>query len=158
MARNWRAGKPTGANEIWNVRRFTFRKGAAAGGRRTGRADPGAIQNGSEEFAITDERRKYRLRCDTISRCDCLLRARAENPGRRYFRPHRSGNRILAYRRCDRGHHAMITAMLATRNILAGKQKYDVWAVNEDGEYQESGRTDEHLGKAAKRIAAAARS
>lgn len=50
----------------------------------------------------------------------------------------------------------MITAMLAARNTLAGKQKYDVWAVNEDREYQESGRTDEHLGKAAKRIAAAA--
>jgi protoporphyrinogen oxidase len=35
--------------------------------------------------------------------------------------------------------HAMMTAMLAARNILAGKQIYDVWAVNEDGEYHESG-------------------
>jgi protoporphyrinogen oxidase len=36
--------------------------------------------------------------------------------------------------------HAMMTAMLAARNILAGEQKYDVWAVNEDGEYHEAGK------------------
>ena len=39
--------------------------------------------------------------------------------------------------------HAMMTAMLAARNILAGKQLYDVWAVNEDGEYHESGEAGE---------------
>ncbi len=35
--------------------------------------------------------------------------------------------------------HAMMTALLAARNILAGKRVYDVWAVNQDGEYHESG-------------------
>lgn len=35
--------------------------------------------------------------------------------------------------------HAMMTAMLTARNILAGEQKYDVWAVNEDGQYHEAG-------------------
>jgi hypothetical protein len=35
--------------------------------------------------------------------------------------------------------HAMMTALLAARNILAGEKKYDVWAVNEDGEYHEAG-------------------
>ena len=35
--------------------------------------------------------------------------------------------------------HAMMTALLAARNVLAGKKKYDVWAVNEDGQYHESG-------------------
>jgi protoporphyrinogen oxidase len=39
--------------------------------------------------------------------------------------------------------HAMMTAMLAARNILAGRQIYDVWAVNEDGEYHESGSAGE---------------
>ena len=39
--------------------------------------------------------------------------------------------------------HAMMTAMLAARNILAGKQIFDVWAVNEDGEYHESGEAGE---------------
>ena len=41
--------------------------------------------------------------------------------------------------------HAMITALLAARNILAGENRYDVWSVNEDGEYHEFGevgRTD----------------
>jgi len=35
--------------------------------------------------------------------------------------------------------HAMMTALLAARNILAGRRIYDVWAVNEDAEYLESG-------------------
>ncbi len=35
--------------------------------------------------------------------------------------------------------HAMMTAMLTAENILAGSRKYDVWAVNEDAEYTESG-------------------
>jgi protoporphyrinogen oxidase len=35
--------------------------------------------------------------------------------------------------------HAMMTALLAARNILADKMKYDVWAVNQDAEYHESG-------------------
>ena len=35
--------------------------------------------------------------------------------------------------------HAMMTAMLTARNILAGRRIYDVWNVNEDAEYQESG-------------------
>jgi protoporphyrinogen oxidase len=35
--------------------------------------------------------------------------------------------------------HAMMTAMLTVKNILAGRQLYDVWDVNEDAEYHESG-------------------
>jgi protoporphyrinogen oxidase len=35
--------------------------------------------------------------------------------------------------------HAMMTAMLTARNILAGEKKFDVWAVNEDAQYHESG-------------------
>ncbi|MDB5683925.1 MAG: FAD-dependent oxidoreductase [Sphingomonas bacterium] len=35
--------------------------------------------------------------------------------------------------------HAMMTAMLTVRNIAAGYRKYDIWAVNEDAEYHESG-------------------
>jgi protoporphyrinogen oxidase len=33
--------------------------------------------------------------------------------------------------------HAMMTAMLTVRNIVAGKPVYDVWRVNEDAEYHE---------------------
>jgi len=35
--------------------------------------------------------------------------------------------------------HAMMTAMLTVRNILAGRRIYDAWKVNEDAEYGESG-------------------
>ncbi|MEH3046022.1 NAD(P)/FAD-dependent oxidoreductase [Sphingomonas adhaesiva] len=39
--------------------------------------------------------------------------------------------------------HAMMTAMLTVRNIQAGARVYDVWAVNEDAEYHESGQEGE---------------
>lgn len=44
--------------------------------------------------------------------------------------------------------HAMMTAMLCVRNILAGLQLYDLWQVNEDAEYHEAGETgaQEELG------------
>lgn len=35
--------------------------------------------------------------------------------------------------------HAMMTAMLCVRNILAGEKVYDLWQVNQDAEYHESG-------------------
>jgi protoporphyrinogen oxidase len=35
--------------------------------------------------------------------------------------------------------HAMMTAMLTVRNIVAGERVYDIWGVNEDAEYHESG-------------------
>jgi len=35
--------------------------------------------------------------------------------------------------------HAMMTAMLTARNILAGARIYDTWQVNEDAEYHEAG-------------------
>ncbi|GJE17450.1 NAD(P)/FAD-dependent oxidoreductase [Methylobacterium marchantiae] len=35
--------------------------------------------------------------------------------------------------------HAMMTAMLTVENILAGYRRHDIWRVNEDAEYTESG-------------------
>jgi protoporphyrinogen oxidase len=52
--------------------------------------------------------------------------------------------------------HAMMTALLAARNVLAGRKIYDVWAVNEDGEYHESGEAGspvEDSNRAAARVA-----
>jgi protoporphyrinogen oxidase len=37
--------------------------------------------------------------------------------------------------------HAMMTAMLTARNILAGSRVHDVWDVNEDAEYHETGES-----------------
>ncbi len=39
--------------------------------------------------------------------------------------------------------HAMMTAMLTVKNIVAGETVYDVWNVNEDAEYHESGAAGE---------------
>jgi protoporphyrinogen oxidase len=36
--------------------------------------------------------------------------------------------------------HAMMTAMLTAENIAAGKRVFDVWEVNQDAEYHESGK------------------
>ena len=52
--------------------------------------------------------------------------------------------------------HAMMTAMLAARNILAGENRYDIWGVNEDGEYHESGQAGEESTSTAKQIAVTA--
>jgi protoporphyrinogen oxidase len=35
--------------------------------------------------------------------------------------------------------HAMMTAMLTVRNILADNRAFDIWQVNEDAEYHEAG-------------------
>jgi protoporphyrinogen oxidase len=43
--------------------------------------------------------------------------------------------------------HAMMTAMLTAKNILAGDRKYDVWAVNQDAEYHEAGAAGEQATK-----------
>jgi protoporphyrinogen oxidase len=42
--------------------------------------------------------------------------------------------------------HAMMTAMLCVRNILAGEPLYDLWRVNQDAEYHEAGSAGEQTG------------
>ena len=42
--------------------------------------------------------------------------------------------------------HAMMTAMLCARNIIAGQNLYDVWQVNQDAEYHEAGSAGEQSG------------
>jgi protoporphyrinogen oxidase len=47
--------------------------------------------------------------------------------------------------------HAMMTAMLTARNIVAGGRLYDVWNVNEDAEYHEAGASGVHEALASER-------
>jgi protoporphyrinogen oxidase len=47
--------------------------------------------------------------------------------------------------------HAMMTAMLTVKNIIAGKRVYDIWCVNEDAEYHESGSEGERAALASER-------
>src|SRR5712691_9499385 len=42
--------------------------------------------------------------------------------------------------------HAMMTAMLCVKNIVAGQPLYDVWRVNQDAEYQEAGERSAQSG------------
>jgi protoporphyrinogen oxidase len=42
--------------------------------------------------------------------------------------------------------HSMMTAMLAAKNIIAGEELYDLWNVNQDAEYHESGERGVHVG------------
>jgi len=48
--------------------------------------------------------------------------------------------------------HAMMTAMLTVRNILAGRRVYDVWSVNQDAEYHEAGDRGGHVSDASGRL------
>jgi protoporphyrinogen oxidase len=48
--------------------------------------------------------------------------------------------------------HAMMTAMLAARNILAGRRIYDPWNVNEDAEYHEAGSSGVRAALASERL------
>ncbi|GLS44687.1 NAD(P)/FAD-dependent oxidoreductase [Methylobacterium brachythecii] len=47
--------------------------------------------------------------------------------------------------------HAMMTAMLTVKNILAGARVYDTWCVNEDAEYTEAGVSGAHEALASER-------
>jgi protoporphyrinogen oxidase len=48
--------------------------------------------------------------------------------------------------------HAMMTAMLTARNILAGGRVYDIWQVNEDAEYHEAGASSAQSALASERL------
>jgi protoporphyrinogen oxidase len=48
--------------------------------------------------------------------------------------------------------HAMMTAMLTARNILAGERIYDIWQVNEDAEYHEAGPSSAQAALASERL------
>src|SRR5262249_51807190 len=50
--------------------------------------------------------------------------------------------------------HAMMTAMLCVRNIVAGDKLYDLWKVNQDAEYHEDGKPGAEAGATGLRMVA----
>jgi protoporphyrinogen oxidase len=48
--------------------------------------------------------------------------------------------------------HAMMTAMLTARNIMAGERIYDIWEVNEDAEYHEAGTSSAQAALSSERL------
>jgi protoporphyrinogen oxidase len=85
----------------------------------------GCVIRQAKAYPVYDD--DYKLHVDIIRRALDALCPNLHLVGR---------NGMHKYNNQD---HAMMTALLAARNILAGERKYDVWAVNEDGEYLEAG-------------------
>ena len=96
-----------------------------------GLAEPGDVLEGvvlrqQKAYPVYDE--GYAARVDTVRRA-----LAAGYPGLHLV----GRNGMHKYNNQD---HAMMTAMLTVENIVAGTERYDVWAVNQDAEYHEAGR------------------
>lgn len=102
---------------------------------RSGEVRDGFVIRQEKAYPIYDE--GYAERVETIRRF-----VEAECPGL-----HLAGrNGMHKYNNQD---HAMMTAMLAAENVMAGGRKYDVWKVNQDAEYHEEGDMTAHGGRLA---------
>ena len=100
---------------------------------RSGEIRDGFVVRQEKAYPIYDE--GYPQRVETIRR---FLEARC--PGL-----HTVGrNGMHKYNNQD---HAMMTAMLTAKNIVAGRRQWDVWKVNQDAEYHEEGGGAEEVGR-----------
>ncbi|WP_375250286.1 NAD(P)/FAD-dependent oxidoreductase [Sphingomonas sp.] len=99
-----------------------------------GLCDPAQVEGG----AVVRQEKAYPVYDEDYAQNVDMLRREIEG---RYPTLHCVGrNGMHRYNNQD---HAMMTAMLTVRNIEAGARVYDIWAVNEDAEYHESGNEGE---------------
>jgi protoporphyrinogen oxidase len=85
----------------------------------------GCVVRQKKAYPVYDD--EYKMHIDTIR----------EDIAAHYPTLHLVGrNGMHKYNNQD---HAMMTAMLTVKNILAGETVFDVWNVNEDAEYHEAG-------------------
>jgi len=85
----------------------------------------GCVVRQKKAYPVYDD--EYKMHIDTIR----------EDIAAHYPTLHLVGrNGLHKYNNQD---HAMMTAMLTVKNILAGETVFDVWNVNEDAEYHEAG-------------------
>ena len=97
--------------------------------------------------AVVRQEKAYPVYDETYA--ENVLRMREELEAR-YATLHMVGrNGMHRYNNQD---HAMMTAMLTVRNIEAGARVYDIWGVNEDAEYHESGDEGERAALASERL------
>jgi len=87
---------------------------------------------------VIRQRKAYPVYDDSYQQCVAVIREALDKHCPNLHLVGRNG--MHKYNNQD---HAMMTALLAARNILAGRKEYDVWAVNQDGEYHESGSAGE---------------
>lgn len=119
---------------LWNASDDELIALATAELATLGLADPhnvvgGAVVRQEKAYPVYDD--SYRDNVDALRR---ELEAR-------YPTLHLIGrNGMHRYNNQD---HAMMTAMLTVKNITLGTRAYDVWNVNEDAEYHESGNEGE---------------
>jgi protoporphyrinogen oxidase len=91
----------------------------------------GSVVRQSKAYPVYDD--DYRQNVDTF----------AAELDERYPGLHLAGrNGMHKYNNQD---HAMMTAMLTARNIVAGHKLYDVWKVNQDAQYLENGRASDAI-------------
>ncbi|MCW2364743.1 protoporphyrinogen oxidase [Sphingobium sp. B7D2B] len=84
--------------------------------------------------AVVRQEKAYPVYDEAYAANVAAIRAELEN---KYPTLHLIGrNGMHRYNNQD---HAMMTAMLTVRNIIAGKRVFDIWGVNEDAEYHEAG-------------------
>jgi protoporphyrinogen oxidase len=96
-----------------------------------GLCDPRTIEGG----AVVRQEKAYPVYDDSYAANVAAIRAELEDA---YPTLHLVGrNGMHRYNNQD---HAMMTAMLTVRNILAEARLYDIWGVNEDAEYHEAGK------------------
>lgn len=96
--------------------------------------------------AVVRQEKAYPVYDDAYAENVEAMRAELET---RYPTLHMVGrNGMHRYNNQD---HAMMTAMLTVRNIIAGERLYDIWQVNEDAEYHESGSEGEQAALASVR-------
>lgn len=108
-----------------------------------GLADPATVVGG----AVVRQEKAYPVYDDDYRDNVDALRRELED---RYPTLHLVGrNGMHRYNNQD---HAMMTAMLTVRNIEAGARVYDIWNVNEDAEYHESGTEGEQAALASERL------
>ena len=107
-----------------------------------GLCDPNDVVGG----AVVRQEKAYPVYDDDYAAHVATMRTELEA---RYPTLHMVGrNGMHRYNNQD---HAMMTAMLTVRNIVAGERVYDIWGVNEDAEYHESGTEGEQAALASVR-------
>jgi protoporphyrinogen oxidase len=107
-----------------------------------GLADPATVVGGT----VVRQEKAYPVYDETYRDNVDALRRELE----RYPTLHLVGrNGMHRYNNQD---HAMMTAMLTVRNIEAGARIYDIWNVNEDAEYHESGTEGEQAALMSERL------
>jgi protoporphyrinogen oxidase len=111
---------------------------------RVGLARPGDVVDG----CVVRQRKAYPVYDERYAEHVGVIR---EELARDYPNLHLVGRNGM--HRYDNQDHAMMTAMLCARNILAGAPVYDLWQVDQDATYHEAGEAGARAGASGLRAA-----